>query len=80
MLDCFGPIEHRPPACLLTPPVVVVFVRAGKHDAQTHKACIDRWLERQETCPLCRRDVRDPVIEQMRQQPLNAEAQLKGCR
>jgi hypothetical protein len=29
---------------------------------------------------LCRRDVKDPVVEEMKKQPLNAEAQLKGCR
>lgn len=52
----------------------------GKHDAQTHKACIEQWLERHETCPLCRCDARSPALEQMRTQPESAEAQLRGCR
>ncbi len=52
----------------------------GKHDAQTHKACIEQWLQRHETCPLCRCETRAPVLESMRSDPSNADAQVRGCR
>lgn len=38
------------------------------------------WLKKQDTCPLCRRDVKEPVLEDMLAKPLNVDAQLKGCR
>jgi hypothetical protein len=58
----------------------VLYLWAGNHGSQTHQACIAKWLEKHDSCPICRRGMRDPVLEDMRRFPDDLDKQTRGCR